>query len=200
MLILTIHGLGGSSFSHKPMKLYLEKYLTSSEKINVISHSYDSTNLTFPQVLEELESFLSNYQWINDDEKAIVIGHSLGGIVATHLNHQRIKGVITVSSPHTKCDFAKFFKDTAPTFISNYFLGKMYDTLVNQPLTSTIPKITCITSSWYPWYKFDGRVYTEEMIHPQATKTYHLEYSDHLIQLYDPRMLNLIYEAVIDLM
>lgn len=34
------------------------------------------------------------------------------------------------------------------------------------------------------------------MTHPDAISVLHLEYSDHIIQLYDYRMMNLILEAI----
>jgi len=200
MLILTVHGLGGFGHEHALIKYYLQKNLKSDERIMIDTFCYSSRNITFDQVVKDIQEYLNNYKWMNDDEKTILIGHSLGGVIVTHLDHYRIKGAVTLASPHTGCDYAKFVKDTIPTTVSSFFLGQMYDPLVSEPKESTIPKITCITCSWYPWCKFDGKVYTKEMVHPQASKVMHLEYSDHLLQLADPRMMNLVYDAVIELM
>ena len=203
MLILTIHGLGGTSFSHYPMKKYLETYLkidNDDEKIDIQSFDYPSKTIDFTDIISQIEDYLDNYSWVNDSETAILIGHSLGGIVCTNINHKRVKGVITVSTPHTGCNLAEIVKYYAPKLVSDMAFGKMYDVLTANANNSTIPKIICITSSLFPLIKFDGRVHTNEMIHPQAYKTMHLEYSGHLTQLFDVRLFRLIYDGVLILL
>jgi pimeloyl-ACP methyl ester carboxylesterase len=202
MLILTVHGLGGTSFTHIPMKKYLEYYVKANiknEKLVIDSIDYASRTVSFEAAVNKIVSYLDEYEWANENEYAILIGHSLGGIIVTHIDHHRVGGVITISSPHNSCDFAKYVKDNVPTFLSNVLFGQMYEVLTNSPKKSSIPIIICITSSMLPNLNFDGRVFTREMIHPQASKTLHLNYSGHASQLFSFRMLGLIYIATMDI-
>lgn len=193
MLFITVHGLGGTHHSHVLIRYYLENYVEGKNEI--ITYSYNSKSVSFTDVVTDLQKYLDTYTWTDEQNECILIGHSLGGLICSNVTHPRIKGVITISSPHNGCALAQYVKSYVSDFVSTFLFGEMYQVLTDKP-NPCPSKLVCITSSWSPWYKFDGRVYTDEMTHPNAIATLHLEYSDHIIQLYDYRMMNLILDAI----
>jgi pimeloyl-ACP methyl ester carboxylesterase len=199
VLILTVHGLNGSSLTHIPMKKYLEYYIKCNERLVIDSVNYKSKSISFDDATNIVKSYLDNFSWNSDNEFAILIGHSLGGIIVTHIDHKRIKGVITISSPHADCAFAKYIKENVPSGLSDVIFGQMYDVLTNPPKMTSVPKIICITGSILPNVKFDGQVYTNEMVHSQAYKILHLDYVEHGTQLISIRLFRLVYDAVVEL-
>lgn len=202
MLILTIHGLGGSSTTLYPMKKYIEQYYKpkSGERLIVDSFDYASKKSKFEDIISALNDKINKFDWENDSEKCILIGHSLGGVVGVHIQNPRVKDIITISSPINDCKLAKKVNENVPTKVSSFLFGNVYDNLISPPLIKQNDdvKIICITSSSLPSMAFDGRVYVDEMVHPQAHRTYHLEYSGHVSQLLDVRMMRLVYESLME--
>jgi len=47
-----------------------------------------------------------------------------------------------------------------------------------------------------PGTKFDGRVYTSEMLHPKAIKSYHIDFSEHMSQLFDYRIIDIVINEI----
>lgn len=188
MHVVSIHGLGGTAFSHYPLITFLSFYFSN---ITFESYSWDSKNLQYYDAVEDLEDYLNNFT-----QDLILVGHSLGGKLAMSVDNPKVKGVVTISTPHDGCEMAKILQSLIGPDFAKYFLGEMHDILAYHITPKYTPKVVSITSSWTPWTPFDGRVCLSEMVHPLSDKVLHLDYSEHIVQLYDPRMWYKVAEGI----
>ncbi|KAL4872393.1 Alpha/Beta hydrolase protein [Aspergillus spectabilis] len=87
--IVLLHGLGGSTETFRPLLPYLhpEQY----RLICVDLEGFGKTSLSSPEValsitryVDDLESLVTSLQGSDEGHSLLLIGHSLGGIIATH--------------------------------------------------------------------------------------------------------------------
>lgn len=192
MLILCVHGLNGTTNSLYFLTQYLAYHLSGCR---IDTYAWPSGQITFSQAIDDL----SNYLLSQEDTEIILVGHSLGGMLSLAIKDERIKGVITVSTPHTACAIAEMLNYILGPY-SSYFLGQMYEPLTQLVVEKSTPYLICITSSLAPLLNFDGRIFVSEMVHPHADEVHHLTFSDHGWQLYDPRMWSLIHKSIISIL
>lgn len=92
MRILYIHGAGAS---YKSFNWIVEKL----PKHDPIFFQY-STDVSVKTAVEKLNSMMNSYNLICGSEPTIIIGHSLGGIIAAACaNHPQITKLITLCAP-----------------------------------------------------------------------------------------------------
>lgn len=130
--VILLHGLGTNFLVMK----YIEKHLKES-KFNVFQFDYKSTQYSY-ETLKQLHQLI---QTIEGD--VYLIGHSMGGLVSRNYIHhfdlmqetQKVKGVITIATPHNKSICAN-------NILSHpiKFFGKLLGTSIDSGLTIDIPK------------------------------------------------------------
>jgi pimeloyl-ACP methyl ester carboxylesterase len=98
-LIVLLHGLGGSTETFTPLLPHLrpETYrlvCVDLEGLGKTSLSSPGVTLSITRYVDDLESLVASLQ--SSEEPIMLIGHSLGGIIATHYaarHPERVKGV-----------------------------------------------------------------------------------------------------------
>lgn len=89
MNILFIHGAGSSENSFNYIKSKL------STKDNLWCYSYDMNNSDIKQNIKEINSFINT-----KNKEIMVVGHSLGGILALGVvDNINVKKILTISAP-----------------------------------------------------------------------------------------------------
>lgn len=98
--VLIIHGFAGGTYDEEPLLFYLQSDL-----------EFDVYNFTLPGHSTNLSSDISYKDWLNsvDDkinflkakgyQKIYLVGHSMGGVLATHaaIKHKEIKKLVLVA-------------------------------------------------------------------------------------------------------
>jgi pimeloyl-ACP methyl ester carboxylesterase len=88
-LIVLIHGLGGSTETFTPLlpHLHPEQYrilCVDLEGFGKTSLSSPEVTLSITRYVDDLESLVTSLQGSEEGSSLLLIGHSLGGIIATH--------------------------------------------------------------------------------------------------------------------
>lgn len=97
--IVLLHGLGAHGFTLKQLKKHLHNEFPHHYIITASTRTLFSS---FDRIVERLYNQISKK--INKTDDIILIGHSLGGLVARQLSvmfDTRVKGIISLGSPHT---------------------------------------------------------------------------------------------------
>ena len=92
--IVLIHGLGAGPYALYPLKWYLAKYFSNTL---IVIPKYDTSNIESNEVLlYRIDIELSKY--ISKTTPIIVIGQSLGGIIAMNLYEKKWNVLRSISS------------------------------------------------------------------------------------------------------
>jgi esterase/lipase len=103
--VMMIHGAWSSrdSFNHitKMIEMYLESYVR-----HIIYLEYNPNNESVYDAVQKANKELSS-----DDTETLVIGHSLGGLIALHVSdHKNCYRVITMASPLSGIKINRMFR------------------------------------------------------------------------------------------
>ena len=96
--IVLLHGLGAHGLTLRPMQNFLRK---AFPHFNIVSVSSSTFFNTFRSIVKDVVSEIL-YQ-TPPNHNIIIIGHSLGGIVARQISvllGKRVEGIISIGSPH----------------------------------------------------------------------------------------------------
>ena len=177
--VVLLHGLGGNTWTLEPLRLYL-KYYCQNPKIVVFNYKTDYE--TIRHVVEGVAAKLTHL--VTAHEPLVVIGHSLGGIVALRLHRYfNVLHAIAVASPISKPILLSF----SP--LLNFRL--LYKDLSVKPKEFIPPHSYLTVSASWPCAPFDGILYNNESIlEPKCAKC--IPWTDHRLVIVDPRLFTMI--------
>lgn len=206
--IFLLHGLG----SH-PVTLYpLERYLNQKGYTNTYSISYnpDRSDIEL-SVLEVDRKMLLKADKLN--EEIILIGQSMGGVVANHLHKEgwKIKKAIYIGSPLHGAKMTSIVENWVPNFLLNWFKSPAWESLSekSKQFQETEDKKTFVEKFEPPhdyhtismgWWntEWDSRVFKDEtMFNPD--KHTHLDREDHCLIFMKPRLWELVHKLIDDI-
>lgn len=164
--VILLHGLGEHVWKMYPLKFYLSK-VGGFTNIHIIHYRVNA--VPFDEALALLDGQLEE-QFDKDNDKLIVVGHSMGGIMANNLHKKgwSCLKIVTIGSPLHGARYLVFHASLLPTVLVNYVKKnrRCYDYL----LKKAIKKIKGekpphdyhnITMS-LPFTNFDGCVFVDE--------------------------------------
>jgi hypothetical protein len=127
---------------------------------------------------------------LSKDEKVIVIGQSMGGVVGHILSSEwNVSLLITIGSPLRGSKLLEKIDNNIHDRIKEAFHKPMYYDLIKmikEPLGEPECKYHCITMSW-PFSDFDGCIYVDEGHFDKDNHT-HLKWADHRTIFVNPRL------------
>lgn len=186
--IVCIHGLNSHTLSFFPLK----KYLEFNGYTNIICISYNSSNNILEKMLEEVDDNMKKI--INIDKEIIVIGQSLGGLIANRLHQKnwKIKKSIYIGSPLNGSRLAKIVRNN----INKNLISPALEIFEKKEKEIIPPHdYQTITMSWFGFSNFDGKVYKDEAIIEEKNNI-HLNWQDHTLVFLNPRLWNLILNII----
>jgi len=181
--IILLHGLG----SHVITLLPLELWLNYQGYTNTFKIEYPVDNMEFEEILEYIDNkFL---QLFDKNKKIIVIGQSMGGVVANNIHKKgwKIKKSIYIGSPLHGANFINQLENILPTWFTNYMYKTPYDFLKNKEKELEPPHQYHTISLGWGFSNFDGCVYKNETILNPNSHT-HLSWADHRTIFFNPRL------------
>jgi len=155
--IVVLHGLGERVWT---MSLFLA-YLGSCGFDNVIAPHWPANSCVLDECLDSID--ISLQQHINKSTPIVVIGNSMGGVMAMHL-HSRgwtIKKAIAVAAPLNGAGMFRLLEDNLPSSLFNVFYQPGYAYLRRTDKLAEPPHPYC-TVSFGPG--FDGNVFESDTI------------------------------------
>ena len=187
--IIILHGLGGTMWSLQPMEAYLNRYGYPNTHIL----GYPSRELTINESIENIAAQMKDI--ITEDDEIIVIGQSLGGVIAMNLHKYgfKIKLVIAIVAPLKGARMI----NNIPQFIQDNFLPtKAHNELKNMQNTEyDVPHVYKTISTSYPLTTFDGCVYVDET-YIDPDNHVHISYGDHRTIFVDLRLLKTVWNMI----
>jgi esterase/lipase len=190
--VILLHGLG-----ENPITLFpLEKYLNFCGYSNTLRFRYPVDSLDFEDSLDFVDQEISKVV-DKENEEIIVIGQSMGGVIANNLHRKgwTIKMAVYIGSPLHGANFLNQLESILPTFIRNFMFKKSYKFLQDKKPEPIPPhKYHTISMSW-PFTEFDGCVYKRETILDEKNHT-HLRWADHRTIFANPRLWVLVSNTI----
>lgn len=198
--VFLLHGLG----SH-PITMYpLERYLNQQGYENTHSISYDPDRMDIEgAVLEVDEKMMEKAD--KDRDEIILIGQSMGGVIANRLHHQgwKVKKAIYIGSPLHGARMVDIVRNWFP------WLARLIESKAWTPLSQKSKEYQegngeeepphdyhTISMGWWhtPW---DSRVFKDEtMFNPE--KHTHLYQEDHCLIFMKKRLWKLVHDLITD--
>lgn len=182
--IFLLHGLGASPITLWP----LEKYL------NLVGGFTNTHRLLYPVDHVEFE-FALNFvdqrmqKYANKEQEIILIGQSMGGLIANNLHKKgwKIKMAVYIGSPLHGANLLNQLDALLPTSIRNKLYKKAYGFLMVKEKEDEPPHDYHTISMAWPFTEFDGCVYKSETILDKINHT-HLPWADHRTIFANPRL------------
>ena len=183
--VILLHGLGATPYT----LLGIEKYLNWKGFTRTYKPSYPSGSHSLEDCVDIVNRDLEGV--VSKDEKIIVIGQSMGGVIGNllHTKGWNLEMLITIGSPLKGAMLLRTLKDTLPLKVQDALHKPMYDDLlkmIEEPLKEPPHNYHCFTMAW-PMTNFDGCVYVEEA-HFDKERHTHLPFSDHRTIFANPRL------------
>lgn len=196
--IILLHGLGGfigpefTALSLAPLKSYLE--FNNYTNVNIVK--YPSDKFSIEESLDYVDNEILKIA-NKETDKIIVIGQSMGGVIAFNL-HTRgwdLKLSLSIGSPlhgaRLITQVEERLKENLPENIFDYLHKSIkcqgHIALQNKSIQEEPPHdYRTISLGWFN-YDFDGCVYKDEaIINPD--KNLHLAWADHRTVFLNPRL------------
>lgn len=106
-VVVLVHGFVCNAGMWGPLQRHLQKRGFG----RIYAVSLDPFYRSVPRSLAEFESKLSHILKREDAEQAVLIGHSMGGVLARvfrHRNCARVKACITIGAPHSGTELSRW--------------------------------------------------------------------------------------------
>lgn len=188
--IYLIHGLHSKPFVFLPMEYTLRYYIPNS---NVYRVGYP-TKLSLKESVKHVSNEIEKNS--TKESNIILIGHSLGGIIAKnlHKHNWNIKKSIFISSPLKGSFVLDFIENKLPSINNIFCKDPIFSDIKSQNGEEPPHDYYTISTCWLNT-EFDGRVFKNTCILNEEKHT-HFSFSDHTIALIDPRVINHIINLI----
>ena len=193
--VVLLHGLRSIPFTMKPIEQFLKR---KGQFENVFNLSYRVNDITYDQSIEQLDDKLSNII-DKSSEKPIVIGQSMGGVMANNLHKHGwdLTKSVTIGAPLHGARILNTLDDNLPQYIKDLFFIEPYFFLMDKHQDDIPPHpYHCITMS-LPFTNFDGCVYVDEAKLEDQHHT-HINNAHHITVFANPRLWNIVLDQIKD--
>lgn len=188
--IFLLHGLGAHTITLLPLELalnYMGWYNTHKISYPVDHFSFEhSVDYVYHEITKVVK-----------DEPVILIGQSMGGVVANALHERgiQVRHAIYIGSPLHGANLLNQLERILPTSIRDFFYKRPYDFLKSKDRALEPPHSYNTISMGWTWSTFDGCVYRNEATLDNS-KNHHLAWMDHRTGFANPRL----WKKVIDIL
>lgn len=179
--LFILPGAGNASY-----KSFLLKKFLKNKGFDVKYIYYPSTKLN----LNQLTKFVNN-EIKECGGDVVLIGHSIGGVVAMNIHNNNIIHRITIASPLKGALFSKQMKYITPDIIYR----NLPITIQESPNYFINPINNRYTTISTGGDVFDGTIYKKETI-LNPMKHHHIPFNHHKLILYDYRLFKKIFEIL----
>lgn len=181
--VFLLHGLGGRSWSLRPLELYLQyNGYSNAQRID-----YPVDVLGLDECLDHVSKELA--KCVSKQDPIVLIGQSMGGVVANNM-HKRgwnIVFAIYIGSPLHGANLLNQLEAVLPATIKDFFYKKPYGFLKDKEREEKPPHpFHTISMGWF-FSDFDGCVYRSEATLDDEHHT-HLAWADHRSIFANPRL------------
>lgn len=202
--IILLHGLGQDSITlglKNSISLMAVKSSLYMKGYKNIYNPYYNTLGNLETSIKMADKAISEY--VSKEDEIIVIGHSLGGIIALKLreNGWKLKYVITIASPLQGTVMISYVQNNLPNqlewmeknipYITTMLKTPIWDDLIQlkkNPIAKPEHPVTTISTSLANT-SFDGRVAISDTKLDGNDDHYHFNWSEHTAILADIRLL-----------
>lgn len=185
MPVFLLHGLGSHTITLFPLATYLQ--YSGFTKVHTIPYPVDDHG-TVQESVDYVDKEMEKHA-DKQNNKVIVVGQSMGGVVANnlHRNGWDIHRAVYIGSPLHGANLLNQLEAILPTSIRDSLYKKPYDILKSKEREVEPPHdYHTISMGWFN-SEFDGCVYKEEaMLDPE--KHTHLAWADHRTVFANPRL------------
>ena len=191
-----VHGLATSSKTLKPVE-----YLIKSKGFyNVYNIQYNSTQLRLSDSIQSVHNNILRIINKNDAKNSIIIGQSLGGVIAMNLHRKtgfKPRAVVSIASPLQGCRFLKSLKGILPNSVQDHYYKPVYSDLMDMSDNINHPpehEYYTISTS-LPKMEFDGLIHTDETYY-DISKHVFIRGHDHFTLFGSPLMLSVLSHKI----
>lgn len=216
--IVLLHGLGPPKIVHGamwPLKMYL-KHVGGYK--NIFHVAYDVNEIPFEEALSKLNIQLEGI--LNkDNDEPIIIGQSMGGVIANNLHKMgwTIHKTISIGSPLHGANILNMMENALPTSVVTKMKRKSYEYLMTKereepppheyhtisaawprPVTKFIHAVLGMfttTPQWENFRDFDGCVFIDETKYCDENHT-HIAWADHRTVVAGPRLWTVVLNKI----
>ena len=189
--VILLHGLGPrviTGLSLVPLELYLN-HVCGYKNTHRIRYPVN-TMMPREMVDDVSKTMIGLGLGLGDDDEIMVIGQSMGGVVANmlHTKGWNISKAVYIGSPLNGARLLKQIESILPTFVKDMLMKPAYHYLMIPSMRAAVPPhdFHTISMAW-PFTDFDGCVYRDEAcIH--ADHHTHLAFADHRSVFLNPRL------------
>lgn len=191
--VFLLHGLGAHPVTLWPMEQYLS---FMGGFVNTYRLSYPVDELEFEDSLDYVDSEMLKY--VGKDQEVILIGQSMGGLIANSLHKKgwKIMMAVYIGSPLHGADLLNQLEAALPSKIRDVLYKKSYDFLKSKGKEDDPPHPYHTISMAWPFTMFDGCVYKDETMLDERNHT-HLPWADHRTVFANPRLWHCVLKAII---
>jgi hypothetical protein len=187
--IFLLHGLGSHTITFLPMELYLNSIgYENTYKLSYPVDDYDTVDGSVDYVDKEMEKYACK-----DKDEVILIGQSMGGVVANNIHKKgwKVLYAVYIGSPLHGARLLNQLEKIVPTNIRDALYKKPYGILQKCTRASEPDHdYNTISMGWFNT-EFDGCVYKDEVV-LNEDKHVHLCWADHRTIFANPRLWTLV--------
>lgn len=185
--VFLLHGLGPqliTGWSLEPLRLYL-KYYHGFSNVHTIRYPVNSAEVD--EMVDVVDAEMAKHA--SKDESVILIGQSMGGIVANrmHTKGWNVEKAIYIGSPMHGARLLGFLDAQLPAALRDVLYKKAYGFLLQKDRDESPPHDCHTISMSWPFTDFDGCVFRDETVLDEDKHT-HLAWADHRTIFLNPRL------------
>ena len=191
--VFLLHGLGSHPASLWPLQWYLAR--RGFKHVHSIGYAVDTLPLT-DAVAEVSTKMLAACG--DRAEPVLVVGQSMGGLVANRLHEHgwTVARAVCVASPLHGARLLNTLHSWLPTRAWDALHKPAYQLLMTKGREAPPPHPVSTISFGWAWSSFDGCVYADE-VELVAADHMHLTWADHRVAFVDPRLWRMVHDCLV---
>jgi pimeloyl-ACP methyl ester carboxylesterase len=190
--IFLLHGLGASPITLWPLEQYLQ-FVGGFNNTHRLLYPVDTT--PFEECLDYVDKEM--LQHANKEQEVILIGQSMGGVIANNMHKKgwKVKMAVYIGSPLHGANLLNQLENILPTKVRNALYKLPYDYLKVKDREPEPPHPYHTISMAWPFTEFDGCVYKHETMLDEDKHT-HLAWADHRTIFANPRLWHKVFKII----